>query len=300
MFTVGNSAYNPVRIHNNSGIADYFEVRIADEVFSNGTSGDVVLDKHIMRTWFIGKENPNGGAGVNFEFHWNSGEESDTILTPVLNHYNDTAWEIPTAVLTSSSPTSLYFEGYMGGFSPFAIGAGLTPLPIKLFDLKAVPNYTSKSAKITWKTNGDFKGQYKVMKSMDGRQWSCIAVVNANWKPESLQNYEVTDFNPYQITFYKILESSETGKSESSGIVTVNFNVEISTLIQTLGPNPSIGTFNLIVTEPVNYNLTDINGKIIESGEVNSNKEFNQLSPGIYILNLYNEHMQEINRIIVN
>lgn len=300
MFTVGNSAYNPVRIHNNSGAPDFFEVKIADEVFSNGTSGDVVLDKHIMRTWFIEKENPNGGAGVNFEFHWNAGEESDTILTPVLNHYNDTAWEIPTAVLTSASPTSLYFEGYMGGFSPFAIGAGLTPLPIKLFELKAIPDHQSKIAKVTWKTNGDFKGQYKVMKSMDGKEWQCIATVMANWNPESIQNYEIIDRLPYSFTFYKVVEVSESGKMETSGTVTVNFNSEIKGLTQLLGPNPSIGSFKLIVNEPVHYILSDINGRILSEGEIDDIKVFDQISPGIYLLNIFNDNLQESKRVIVN
>jgi autotransporter-associated beta strand protein len=66
VFPVGNSAYNSVSIRNNTGSADFFTVRVLDEVYSNGYSAPIITASRIIRTWDINKATANVGAGVNF------------------------------------------------------------------------------------------------------------------------------------------------------------------------------------------------------------------------------------------
>ncbi len=91
VFPVGNSAYNPVSITNNSGSADDFSVLVLDEVYLNGGNGTATTVPRVRRTWDISKTNANGGAGINFTFNWNSGEEV-SLTDPRLYHYEGGNW----------------------------------------------------------------------------------------------------------------------------------------------------------------------------------------------------------------
>jgi hypothetical protein len=93
-FPVGNSAYNPVSITNNSGAADEFNLRVLDEVYRDGTSGSVLTSPRVKRTWLIGKTNANAGSGIDFVFNWNTGESTSGLNSPRLYHYNGTEWDL--------------------------------------------------------------------------------------------------------------------------------------------------------------------------------------------------------------
>jgi len=136
-FPIGNSTYNPVTIKNNTGTADEFSVRVADEVYVNGVSGNISNQPRINRTWHIGKINSNSGAGVDFTFQWNAiNEEIGTFTSSSrrLNHHNGSNWTFANG--TSGSPggttsaKTMTHTGYTGSFSPFAIGDAATTLPV--------------------------------------------------------------------------------------------------------------------------------------------------------------------------
>jgi hypothetical protein len=177
-FLIGKSAFNPVEITNNTGTDDAFNVSVDDEVYNNGYGGNTVSDLRIMRTWHIAKDNPNSGSGVDFVFNWNSGEASGSMSAPTLNHYNGTQWEVPTTSSTSFNSNSLTVVGYTGGFSPFAIGNGLTPLPIEILNLDVKYNEATNANILTWSLLGDaFNGKIEVLMSSDGVNWLPISVL---------------------------------------------------------------------------------------------------------------------------
>ncbi|MFN4915058.1 MAG: autotransporter-associated beta strand repeat-containing protein, partial [Sphingomonadales bacterium] len=95
-FPVGNSAYNPASITNNTGAADEFSLRVLDEVYKNGNSGPVVTGPRVRRTWLIDKTAANAGSGINFVFNWNSGESTANLNSPRLYHYDGTEWDKQT------------------------------------------------------------------------------------------------------------------------------------------------------------------------------------------------------------
>jgi hypothetical protein len=118
-FPVGNSAYNPVTITNNSGSRDDFGVRVLDEVYANAVSGTLVTNGRVQRSWEISKTNANGGDGVDLAFNWNAGETT-SLSAPALYSYTGGSWSMQTGS-TSATSTSLSFAGYTGSFTSFAV-----------------------------------------------------------------------------------------------------------------------------------------------------------------------------------
>jgi Secretion system C-terminal sorting domain len=118
-FPVGNSAYNPVTLTNNSGSRDDFAVRVLDEVYANAVSGTLVTNGRVKRIWEISKTNANAGDGVDLVFNWNAGETS-SLSVPALFKYTGGSWSMQTGA-TSYTSTSLTFVGFTGSITSFAV-----------------------------------------------------------------------------------------------------------------------------------------------------------------------------------
>lgn len=53
-FPVGNSSsYNPITLNNTGGAADNYSIRVLDDVFTNGTTGPIITDNVVDRTWLV-------------------------------------------------------------------------------------------------------------------------------------------------------------------------------------------------------------------------------------------------------
>ena len=69
-------------------------------------------------------------------------------------------------------------------------------------------------------------------------------------------------------------------------------------------PNPSNGTFNIVLKETANVQIMDINGKILkEVGTVNANTKqainLENVSAGVYLMRVSNEHFSSTQRIVI-
>jgi hypothetical protein len=298
-FLVGKSAFNPVEITNNTGTDDAFNVSVDDEVYNNGYSGNTVTDSRITRTWHISKDNPNDGSGVDFVFNWNNGEVSGSMSNPTLNHYDGTQWEVPTPSSSSSMSNSLTVIGYTGGFSPFAIGNGLTPLPIDVLDFNVKYNKTINSNVLTWILAGDaFNGKIEVLKSINGVNWLPISILSVDKELSALKKFSVDDANPKGINLYKLNLISNNEDQFYSNIV----QIDNSSTVQIIGnvlPNPNAGTFVVEVNEPVEYSLFDLTGKLILKGQIDAHLLIENLDKGIYTLVLHNADNQINKKVVI-
>ncbi len=297
-FPVGNSAYNPMSITNNTGNPDYMSVRVIDEVYNNGLTGYTSSQPRVKRTWDIHKTNANGGSGLNFVFNWNSGE-TVALSTPTLYHYENAQWNRQTGTTTYTS-TSMTYTGYTGTFSPFAIGNNLTPLPVKLLDFNAVAQADQKSVLVTWETAEEKdNARFDVQRSTDGNIWSVIGSVEGSGNSASVNNYQFLDANPALVNFYRLKSVDANESFELSGVRKVDFNNLNSDIVK-IYPNPSNGTLNISVNETATYTIMDVNGKIVAEGDVNSQIKLTDLPTGLYMVKvLAGENLHNF-KLIVN
>lgn len=299
-FLVGKSAFNPVEITNNTGTDDAFNVAVDDEVYNNGYNGNVCTDLHVLRTWHISKDNPNAGSGVDFVFNWNAGETSGSMSAPTLNHFNGTVWEVPNASGNSFTSNSLTYIEYTGSFSPFAIGNGLTPLPIEILNFNGKYNEANNSNVLTWSLLADaFNGSIELLKSTDGVNWQSIEEFSVEKNLNGIQNFVSNDINPIGINFYKLNLNENDGDQFYSNIIRIDNNSKVE-IVGNVLPNPNAGTFVVEVNEPVEYSIVDMTGKLIQSGKIDAELMIKDLDKGVYTLILYNSDNQVNKKIIIH
>jgi len=279
-FPVGDGSYNSLTITNNTGSADYFSVRVLNEVFDKGTSGYTSSVGRVKRTWDISKTNPNGGSGLNLVFNWNAGETWN-LITPTLYHYEGGVWNKQTGTF-SSVGNVLTYTGYTGTFSPFAIGSGLTPLPVNMFDFEAKAQVSSRSTLLSWHTSTQNTVRYfDVQRSADGQNWYNIGKVENN--ANTVNVYEFTDINPAMVNFYRLRQVDIDGQSNLHVVRKVTFEAALDEPIKVY-PNPSKGFVQISTIEPAIYTIEDVNGRLICEGEVNGMTLLNDLAPGLYMV----------------
>jgi len=91
-FPVGNSSYNPAILNNNGGSADFYTMRVRDELLEGGTSGAQVDEYGVNRTWEIGEET-GGGSNLDVTLTWSAAEEIGTTGSDFVQaNYNSGMW----------------------------------------------------------------------------------------------------------------------------------------------------------------------------------------------------------------
>ena len=73
IYPVGNGSYTPLSIQNN-GTYDEISVRVQNQLYTGGTTGNIVTTDAINRSWII-EENVIGGSNLDVTFSWNDTEE---------------------------------------------------------------------------------------------------------------------------------------------------------------------------------------------------------------------------------
>ncbi len=308
-FPIGNSAYNPVTITNNTGTDDDFTVRVLDEVYASGTSGAAVTGPRVKRTWDIGKTASNSSNGVDFVFNWNSGEAVN-ITTPALYHYGSSSWTQQTSGTTSSTSTSLTYTGYTGTFSPFAVGQNGTPLPVDLmhFDVHAM---NSHEASLHWATASEINNNhFNVERSYDGRAFEVIGEVAGNGNSQHLIEYSYSDetISPLENTvFYRLQQVDFDGAYEYSDIRVVRFEEVGRGIDFSSYPNPITDELNVMVSIPngeaYQISVTNLQGANVYHENHTFNNGIHKLNTsawnsGMYILSVASDQGTKFVKVV--
>ena len=308
-FPIGNSAYNPVTITNNTGTDDDFTVRVLDEVYASGTSGAAVTGPRVKRTWDIGKTTSNSSSGVDFVFNWNSGEAVN-ITTPALYHYGSSSWTQQTSGTTSSTSTSLTYTGYTGTFSPFAVGENGTPLPVDLmhFDVHAMNNH---EASIQWTTASEINNShFNVERSYDGRTFEVVGEVAGNGNSQHLIEYSYTDASVSKVqntVYYRLKQVDFDGAYEHSDIRVVRFDEVGRGIDFSSYPNPITDELNVMVNIPngeaYQISVTNLQGANVYHENHTFNNGIHKLNTsawnsGMYILSVASDQGTKFVKVV--
>lgn len=304
-FPVGNSAYNPVSISNNTGSADEFSARVLDEVYYGGVAGNVAAEPRVRRTWNIGKLNPNAGSGVNMTFNWNTGEQTSGISNYKLYSYTGGAWQKQTGS-TSVSGTSLTYTGYSGGFNSFTIGDDVVILPVTWLYLKC--NRMSRTeTQLQWATASEFNAlAFEIQRANGSGGFKTIGRVQAAGNSHGANPYIFNDVSaPEHVATYRIQLFFEDGNLSSSEVCSVPaFDINHGSHF-TVYPNPaetSIHTELPVLESPYIYHLFNHAGQLVKQGFIQGGKaEISLLSvkPGLYILQAQSGEATYRERVLV-
>ena len=311
-FPVGNSSYNPVTITNNTGTADDFSVRVADAVLLGGTSGNSITTPRVNRTWHIDKTNPtaNEGSGVDMDFSWDPAQETGTMAAYTLNHHNDNGWVFATGYggteqVTGNNPKTLSFRGYMGTFSPFAIGGDLvSPLPIVLQEFTAT--CAEEVVQLNWITQSEINNErFFIHRSADLIQWEEVHTQPGAGNSNAPLSYTATDDRPLKgMSYYRLTQQDYDGTEESFEPIPVfcHSNGEEANALQVY-PNPAEDEFtvSIYVSQTIQealLELIDLHGRVVAVRSISPVKGNNSFSfrreglgSGTYILRLRSEKL---------
>ncbi|MCC6287544.1 MAG: InlB B-repeat-containing protein [Chitinophagaceae bacterium] len=288
-FPVGNSAYNPVSVKNNTGTADNFSVQVLDELYMNGSNGTVSTASRVKRTWDISKATGNGGSGIDFIFNWNAGE-TVSLTTPALFHYSS-GWSKQTTGTTASTATSLTYTGYTGTFSPFAIADANATLPVTWLSFKVQKQYNN--ALLTWVTATEYNNKdFVIEHSINNKDWETIAVISAKGNSLTEKKYEYLHTNPEEgVNYYRIRQRDNDGKNSFSSVQVLQFESPNSLSIY---PNPVVnGNLNVRIKKPGLLKIYTNNGQLVVQKKLGvagkHTISMQTLAKGIYRLVFENE-----------
>ena len=292
-FPVGNSSYNPLSITNHTAAAEWFSVRVMDEVFENGDTGAVQTAPRVQRTWMIDKEISYGYTGtVDFDFRWNAGEEADTINNYVLFHYqgfgggNANGWVEQVSGTTVYSPQRLVYTGYTGWFSPFAIGDQTQPLPVDLLHFNAACG--PGRLDFDWATASEVNNRvFVVEQSTDALLWQVLAEQAGAGYSSSINSYALSvPFERVQGPYFRLYQEDYDGTREYFQ----GLHLECAGFAGgewELAPNPAgLESYGLGLEGDLDYLICDLQGRVVRTGrlsEVNGYRmDLQGLTPGMY------------------
>jgi hypothetical protein len=306
-FPVGNSAYNPVSITNNTGSSDGFSVRVLDEVYYGGTTGAVIKEPRVKRTWLIDKTNPTAstGNGVDFVFNWNSGEQTPGLNSPKLYHFDGTAWNQQTGIYTIGM-RSLQFSQYKGSFSPFALGDDVVLLPVTMLNFHCKSKNDNK-VHIQWSTSMEQNSQrFMVERSANGQQFHTIGEIQAAVQSQSVRFYTFIDSNPLlSEAYYRIKMENTDGNFSYSETCSQKHNARYPSGSIKVFPNPAGQYLQMLAHEPGDsfyWEFLSANGNRLYYGQSKLGKadvNLKDLSEGVYMIKIVGSGLSENHRIVI-
>jgi hypothetical protein len=198
-------------------------------------------------------------------------------------------------------------------FSPFTLGSttSLNPLPVTLINFAAVA--ADKFNKISWSTvsekNNDF---FTVQKSLDGKSWSVIGIVDGMENSATVQNYSLKDMSPVKgVQFYRLMQTDLNGKSTYSNIVMLNIlpgSVSADgNIVMGLYPNPVINTLNLTLSAASNdasiVVFNSMGMKVMELNNLSGSTfalDMTEFEKGIYTVEIRHDNGVNISKVLKN
>lgn len=285
LFPVGNSAYNPVSVFNNTGVADIFTVGVLDEVYLNGTDGATIGSERVRRTWIINKSNTTSGGDVHLNFYWNNGETSSTVSSPAVFHYTNN-WHRATGT-ESSIGNSFTLNNYSGALTRFSIVQSNFTLPVRLTDFSAKKQ--DNNVMLNWNTSFEQGSDlFHIQHSKNGTDWKTIGQVKAAGYSTVNRKYQHVHTDPVTgINYYRLIQKDVDGKTTMSNIQSVNFtgSADVSVF-----PNPGTNYVRLNnLSGKTTYQMISENGSVIKQGVINGSNgviDTRNLTAGTYQLKM--------------
>ncbi len=204
-----------------------------------------------------------------------------------------------TATITGLTPgqvVTIGLDGNAGANCTYGISASNTVvLPIELMNFILTKNvgYVGLNWSTATETNNDY---YTVEKTIDGKIFETVAVIDGGGNSTSTINYRYNDVKPYYgISYYRLKQTDYDKSYTYSEMRAVEYKNDIK-LNFDIVPNPSSGGFNLsfnsVSEEEYVVEITDLSSKIIYSNTTKLTNDKltidNGFAVGMYMLTVRN------------
>lgn len=208
-----------------------------------------------------------------------------------------------------SSTAAIVMRDSLQGFSVFGAAQSTVPLP------ETVVSFYGKiegaSNHLYWETASESNSDYfELYRSSDGSSFYKIGEIDAAGHSNNMRYYDLIDYDPFTISYYRLALVSENSDKEFSDIVVLKRDQIIQTV--TVHPNPSSSHFNLTINTSydakMSYAVYDYTGRIVKEEKiqvVNGSNMFNinldRNANGVYTLVIFdadNAGMETIKLIL--
>ncbi len=201
---------------------------------------------------------------------------------------------------------SLKSDSLITSFSPFTIGSntGGNVLPVSLLDFHATA--LDKHVEVSWATTSEINNDFfTVQKSIDGKSWSVIGIVDGVENSDKLTNYGFTDRAPViGIQYYRLIQTDLNGNSTFSHVASVNFNIGLSKTVNVF-PNPVVniatitveGTYEnavIIIFNSMGKKVMELNNQSGNRFEINTSG----LEEDIFTVEIHHENGVNFTKIV--
>ncbi|MCC6700324.1 MAG: T9SS type A sorting domain-containing protein, partial [Fluviicola sp.] len=158
------------------------------------------------------------------------------------------------------------------------------PLPVTLVDFKAFSSETT--VELNWKTLSEQNSAYFILqRSQNGEAFTTIDTIFAAGESAQTISYQSIDHSPLSnVSYYRLVQVDQNGTTRTSNSISVDRTASFPSI----SPNPSSGVFYLsFLPKDASYELSDLDGKILQSGTLNSTiLDLSQQANGIYYFTL--------------
>jgi Secretion system C-terminal sorting domain len=170
----------------------------------------------------------------------------------------------------------------------FGKGALSVVLPIVLADISAYKKGASNILKWTTASEINNKG-FHIERSSDASTWETIGFVKGAGDSQAKLNYSFTDNAPLSISYYRLRQEDNDGRTTNSSVVSVSQNGKLNVKI---APNPAKDVVNISLDKESEKNFVtvyDVVGRSVATAQFSGNQsELNvsNLIKGIYFINV--------------
>lgn len=308
-FPVGNTtAYIPAVVNlSATSVTDNFSVRVKDDAYSDGESGNTVSLRAVKATWII-SEAVAGGSDATITVQWPLTAELSGFDRSVcrLPHYHNNNWDYGNSDLAAAGtdPYTLTRSG-ITDFSPFAVSM-FEALPLKWQYVKGFSSGGDNY--IEWATLMEQSINYfSIEYSDDGFTFSEVGTVMAAGNSYTSNSYKfIHKTVTAPVSYYRIKQVDIDGKHSYSKIIKIYEATSPITQVLIVS-NPVNTTLNLHIKSEKAASLilqvSDIHGRIIYSsyknlltGESTLSINLSGKTSGVYYLKL--KDRQGFNQVI--
>ncbi len=282
------------------------------------SQGVLAVDWTVDRFWFV-KRTTNAAITGSMRFNYPVAEGTALAAYSAGNMKAQRwenlgagwGWHAPYAGQTDGNPgptwvdhNASYISDIYNMWTIVSVANGQTPLPVQLVSFEA--QQVDNKVKIWWDVQSEYNtDKYIVERTTDLIHYELIKSENPHGPSTGLINYETYDYNPVKgLQYYRLTTLNTDGSKDYSELRPVN----IKDIFEIVNANAEASSIRIDFTYdsnlPYAYNVTDIFGKTIASGNKYAEQGMNTLilpinpAKGIYFITLSNQQ-KVISRKIV-
>lgn len=271
VFPIGNSSYNPTTL-SNTGTLDNFQVRVVNQVQSNGTSGTVQSSNIVNRTWLVSEETL-GGSDVTMTLQWATADEMafDRSNSGIAHHLTGNTWDYSPSFTAAASVGADWAQTRSGitSFSPFVVNDVGADLPIELLSFNANRQEVAL-VQLDWTTASELnnEGFYVERMLQVEHVFETVGFVAGKGTTTATSYYELLDENSYTgVSYYRLRQVDVDGTTSYSAVKAVSGSKSNGNVVDVF-PNPIHDYINIRISsnsKKVTLRIYDAKGSLVVS-----------------------------------